>query len=1026
MKKLGFKVLYGFLFAMVAVIFMQAVSLAAPAAPNTFQATQPGTSIDLTLSQSGNEWFSWVQTGDGQIVVKDSKQFWNYALLNNRELVSSGAKYGIDQPPANRQTAVTLKRWLNKNPSVMEAPLPAVVPSDEANIDSFGGVNAKGTQNILVLLVNTSNTTITTQDSYWQNIFFGDEDGTKSVKTFYKEASGEQLNFVPANETSGTANDGIVRVNAGMNHPNTRGNTSTPNQTLVRNALQAAHNQNLVDFSSFDTNGNGKISVDELHIVTVIAGYEASMTGAPDNAVWGHQWSLFNATELSLDGVRLGHFLDQGGYVQIGELHKAGQYDTQRPATLGIIVHELGHMFNLPDLYDTDRSSPGVGMHSLMAGGSWGTISYGEYQGTTPTSLDAWSKIQLGWITPTVVSSGKQNVTLKSIGTGDYNVVKIPSTREQEYFLLENRQFQGFDQALDLSLMSGGVAVWHIDETRTNNNTDSRRLVHLEKADRKSDSTSNNPYYYVGNATEFNSGTVPNSRLYGAKTGSGIFVTVNDPSEDEMSVTVVNAKADATPPVAPTGLNASDTTWTTTNLTWSASTDDIEVRQYRIFVNNRLVGTSSTTSYTVTGLLPNRTYSLTVRADDYAGRLSAPSLATPVTTPADTTAPEKPEGIETLRQFYTSLIVKWDAPEENVAVGKYEVYRNGTLVASVPGTVTRVTLTGLNQQTTYNITVKAIDTSNNASPLSDVVELETATDSAKPTAPADVRVTRVSATTLTLTWAAATDNAKLAGYNVYAGATKLNTSPITATTYNVSGLTAGASVKLYVAAVDAAGNESEGNRDMTLTTLSSATVGPAVAINGIVNSFARSGVTPTLVYTLGAGANVTIKVFNNAGQQVGGNLVDNQAFPKGKRTQLLSVALAGNYYVEVTATSNGNSTKVYHTFTLDTSAPTVGSVGAVGITHPLDVARISYTLSERARVTVQVIGFVNGVQVVYRTVTNNAVQDQGVQLISWDGRNNKKKPVANATYFVRITATDLAGNVIAAPEVFTVSVNRTS
>ncbi len=40
--------------------------------------------------------------------------------------------------------------------------------------------------------------------------------------------------------------------------------------------------------------------------------------------------------------------------------------------TCGVFAHEMGHAaFGLPDLYDTDNSSEGLGNWSLMAGGSW-------------------------------------------------------------------------------------------------------------------------------------------------------------------------------------------------------------------------------------------------------------------------------------------------------------------------------------------------------------------------------------------------------------------------------------------------------------------------------------------------------------------------------------------------------------------------------------------------------------------------------------------------------------------------------
>src|SRR3972149_3194223 len=86
-------------------------------------------------------------------------------------------------------------------------------------------------------------------------------------------------------------------------------------------------------------------------------------------------------------------------YAQFGERHG------NHLATIGIMAHELGHlMFSLPDLYDTDGSSEGIGAFDLMGSGSWGAASETN-NGSYPTQLSAWSKEYLSWGTVNTVSS---------------------------------------------------------------------------------------------------------------------------------------------------------------------------------------------------------------------------------------------------------------------------------------------------------------------------------------------------------------------------------------------------------------------------------------------------------------------------------------------------------------------------------------------------------------------------------------------------------------------------------------------
>jgi len=153
--------------------------------------------------------------------------------------------------------------------------------------------------------------------------------------------------------------------------------------------------------------------------------------------------------------------------------------------TIGVYAHELGHaLFGLPDLYDTDYSSSGLGNWSLMAGGSWGGNN-----GDSPAFPDAWSHIQMGYITPTVIQSNTPNLSLNQVETTPkvYLLWKSGIVGKQ-YFLIENREKTSFDS----SLPSSGLNIYHIDESVTTGNdnewypgntSNGHYLVALEQAD---------------------------------------------------------------------------------------------------------------------------------------------------------------------------------------------------------------------------------------------------------------------------------------------------------------------------------------------------------------------------------------------------------------------------------------------------------------------------------------------------------------------------------------------------------------
>ncbi|WP_419495386.1 reprolysin-like metallopeptidase [Chryseobacterium bernardetii] len=112
------------------------------------------------------------------------------------------------------------------------------------------------------------------------------------------------------------------------------------------------------------------------------------------------------------------------------------------------------------------------------------------------------------------------------------------------------------------------------------------------------------------------------------KGSNHIFFDVNNAN---ISVNAGSGTPDTVAPTAPT-LAASGTTSTSTNLSWSGATDNVGVTGYDVYMGASLIGSTASTTYTVTSLTPSTTYSFSVKAKDAAGNASSSSNTVNVTT----------------------------------------------------------------------------------------------------------------------------------------------------------------------------------------------------------------------------------------------------------------------------------------------------------------------------------------------------------------------------------------------------------
>lgn len=97
---------------------------------------------------------------------------------------------------------------------------------------------------------------------------------------------------------------------------------------------------------------------------------------------------------------------------------------------------------------------------------------------------------------------------------------------------------------------------------------------------------------------------------------------------------------DTEPPSAPRNLQLVNVNSSKITISWTASTDNVDVAFYEIFINGNKVDESLSNSYTATGLLPSTFYLFTVTAKDAAGNISSKSEGLGVYTNAKVTTDE--------------------------------------------------------------------------------------------------------------------------------------------------------------------------------------------------------------------------------------------------------------------------------------------------------------------------------------------------------------------------------------------------
>jgi M6 family metalloprotease-like protein len=345
----------------------------------------------------------------------------------------------------------------------------------QANVNTNGVL--RGTLNVPVLLILFSDTDsaaiadISPQATVQGILFNPDPAPPYSVTTYYREISNDSL------EVTGTVQP-WRRVSRDDEYYENNNNGLTSRTADLLAEIVRLNDELGLDWGQFDSDGEDGIpnSGDDDGYVDAVVMIHPEVDGACNNSnMWAHKfhyqgWKGSGAVletstpatpspEHNLPTIQIRDYIIQGG---------RGGTDgctANQPPAIGLVTHETGHIFGLPDLYNTNltRSSHGIGEWGLMGSGNWRSPK-------SPAHMEAWSRVQLGWITEVVVTSDA-TLDISPIESSDTAYV-LPIANSNEYYLLSNRQPIGSsDDKMFVAQPNGapaftpGLLVWHVDSS---------------------------------------------------------------------------------------------------------------------------------------------------------------------------------------------------------------------------------------------------------------------------------------------------------------------------------------------------------------------------------------------------------------------------------------------------------------------------------------------------------------------------------------------------------------------------------
>lgn len=439
---------------------------------------------EITVVQQGDETFRMLTTLSGTPVLKNADGTFRLAPEASDSLLSSWHR-----------------RLVRRN-SLRAATSPAAIASRSMQKAKLRD-SASGHPNVLsgkrrgiAILVNFSdcsfarshtNTTVSqmfNQHGYSNNNHYG------SIHDYFLDASYGQFDLEYDVYGPVTISQPIKYYGENVNDDDARPSV------MVAEAVQLANEQYDIDWHRYDWNGDGEVE----HVVCLYAGY-GEHAGGSDDTIWAHEWSLRDALLENNEGngpVRFGDCL-VNTYVACNEL--SGSRGTNMDG-IGTLCHEISHTFGLPDLYNTEYSGgTGMAYWDIMAAGSFNGPNF---NGEIPPGYTAYERWFLGWMTPIELTHPYSVTDMPPLQDAPVAYIIYNDHHRDEFFLLENRQPEGWFSYVRTSPAGHGLFIYHVDydekaweENEINTNSKHQRLAFIPASGLFSPSASANVPTYA-------------------------------------------------------------------------------------------------------------------------------------------------------------------------------------------------------------------------------------------------------------------------------------------------------------------------------------------------------------------------------------------------------------------------------------------------------------------------------------------------------------------------------------------------